>query len=167
MKSLMSIAGTFVLIVAHTTAVEAQSPRLSLLSTKVEPVTNSAADRGPNSSAARVKAYPDGHMETESAFDRMNDAADRRGGGGRRYRLSVVMRNDDSKTIRAVRFEYPLRISRGRTSPEQITFESKKEIGPSDTVTLSHTFTTSQYVFRFGQAIIKRIEYTDGSAWRR
>jgi predicted peptidase len=95
----------------------------------------------------------------------MNDAADRR--GGKRYRLSVVVRNDDSKTIRAVQFEYPVRISRGRTSPEQITFKSKKEIGPSDTVTLSYAFITNQYVFRFGQATVKRIEYTDGSVWER
>ncbi|GEM_PF-4888450 len=165
MKSIMLIAGTFVLIVAHTTAVDAQSPKLSLLSTKVELVTDYAADNRANRSAARVKAYPDGHMETESAFDRMNDAADTR--GGKRYRLSVVVRNDDTKTIRAVRFEYPVRISRGRTSPEQITFKSKKKIGPSDVVTLSYTFMTNQYVFRFGQAMVKRIEYTDGSVWRR
>ena len=165
MKSLKLIAAIFVVMVAHSTAIDAQSPKLSLLSTKVDLVTDYAGDSRANGSAARVKAYPDGHMETESAFDRMNDAADRR--GGKRYRLSVVVRNDDTKTIRAVRFEYPVRISRGRTSPEQITFKSKKEIGPSDTVTLSYTFITNQYVFRFGQAIVKRIEYTDGSVWQR
>lgn len=165
MKSLTLIAAAFVLIVAHTTAVDAQSPKLSLLATKVDVVTDYAGDSRANGRVARVKAYPDGHMETESAFDRMNDAADRR--GGKRYRLSVVVRNDDSKTIRAVQFEYPVRISRGRKSPEQITFKSKKEIRPSDTVPLSYTFTTNQYVFRFSQAIVKRIEYTDGSVWQR
>jgi hypothetical protein len=164
MKSLMLIAATFVLIVAQTAAVDAQSPKLSLLSTKVELVPHNGDSRA-DQSAARVKAYPDGHMETESAFDRTNDAADRR--SGKRYRLSVVVRNDDSKTIRAVQFEYPVHISRGRTSPEQITFKSQKEIGPSDTVTLSYTFITNQYVFRFGQATVKRIEYTDGSVWPR
>ena len=165
MKSLKLIAAIFVVIVAHATAVDAQSSKLSLLSTKVDLVADYARDSRANGSAARVKAYPDSHMETESAFDRMNDAADRR--GGKRYKLSAVVRNDDTKTIRAVRFEYSVRISRGRTSPEQITFNSKREIGPSDTVTVSYTFVTNQYVFRFGQAIVKRIEYNDGSVWQR
>jgi hypothetical protein len=160
----MLIAATFVLIVAETTAVDAQSPKLSLLSTKVERLADYADSRA-NGSAARVKAYPDGHTETESAFDRMNDTADTR--RSKRYRLSIVVRNDDAKTIRAVTFEYPLRYSQGQKPSAQVSFKSTKEIKPSGTVTLAHAFTANQYVFLFGQATVKSIEYTDGSVWRR
>ncbi len=166
MKSLMLIVATFVLMVVQTTAVDAQSPKLSPLSTKIELVADYAADTRSTRTAVRVTANPEAHMETESALERMGDTADKT--AGKKYRLSIVMRNDDTKTIRAVTFEYPLGYSRGRKPAAQVSFKSRKEIEPTETVTLSHSFITSQHVvLRSREAIIKRIEYADGSVWRR
>lgn len=166
MKTLILIVATFVLMVAQTTAVDAQSPKLSLLTTKVELVADYAADTRATRTAARVNANPEAHMETESALERMGDTADK--AAGKKYRLSIVMRNDDTKTIRAVTLAYPLGYSRGRKPAAQVSFKSRKEIEPTETVTLSHNFITGEHVvLRSREAIIKRIEYADGSIWRR
>jgi hypothetical protein len=166
MKSLTLTVATFVLMVAQTTAVDAQSPKLSLLGTKVELVADYAADSRSTRTAARVTANPQAHTETEGALERMGDTADR--AVGKKYRLSIVIRNDDTKSIRAVTFEYPLGYSQGRKPAAQVSFKSRKEIAPAETVTVLHSFITSQYVvLRSREAVIKRIEYADGSIWRR
>lgn len=167
MKPLMLIAATLVLMVAQTATADAQTPNLSVLSTKLELVADYAADARAARTAARVNAYPVNHSETESALERMGDIADKL--AGNKYRLSIVVRNDSAKAISSVTFEYPLGYSRARKPPARISFKSKREIKPTETVTLSHDFITARHVvLRSGeQATIERINYADGSVWRR
>jgi len=168
MKLLLLIVATFGLMVAQPTAVYAQSQKLAVLSTKVELVADyaaKAANTRTTRSPARVTANPLANGETESAFQIMDDIADR--SGGKKYRISIVVRNDDTKPIRAVTVEYPLGY-RGRKPPAQVSFKWKKEIKPTETVMLSRSFIPrNRVVLRWGEAIIKRIEYADGSVWRR
>ena len=147
-----------------TTAVHAQTPNVSVLNTKLAVAADYAADTRSSRTAARVTSNPVS-SDTQQALEMMGDTADQR--VGTRYTLSIEVKNDESKAIRALTFEYLLRVARGRKSAEKITFKSKKEIKPGQTITLSHNFTTREYVFPFGDAIIKRIDYADGSVWRR
>jgi hypothetical protein len=167
MKQLMLIVAIFVFIVAQTAITHAQTPNLSVLSTHVELVADYAADARAARTPARVNAYPVDHTETEAALERMGDIADKR--AGNKYRLSIVVRNDGAKAIRSVIFEYPLGYSRARKPPVRITFKAQREINPTEPFTLSHNFITVQHVvLRSGeQATIKRIDYADGSVWRR
>jgi hypothetical protein len=167
MNYIMLVVATFVLMAAQTAPADARTPNLSVLSAHVELVADYAADTRAARTAARVNAYPQGHAETEAALERMGDIADKR--AGKKYRLSIVVRNDSAKAIRSVTFEYPLGYSRARKPPARISFTSKREIKPSETVTLLHNFITAQHVvLRSGeQATIKGINYADGSVWRR
>jgi hypothetical protein len=135
-----------------------------VLNAKVEVAADYAADTRASRTSARIINNPVA-SDTQGAFDAMGDTADH--SIGKKYRLSIEVRNDDAKTIRAVTVAYPLGYSRGRKASENLTFKSKKEIKPAETVTLSHNFITHRYVFPFGTAIIKRIDYADGSVWRR
>src|SRR5262245_43192278 len=80
MKLLLLIVATFGLMVAQPTAVYAQSQKLAVLSTKVELVADyaaKAANTRTTRSPARVTANPLANGETESAFQIMDDIADR------------------------------------------------------------------------------------------
>ena len=160
MKSLLLLVATFVL----TISVNAQSAKFSVLNSKIEVAADYSADTRASRTPARATNNPVA-SDTQSALDMMGDTADN--GAGKKYRLSIELRNDDTKSIRAVTVEYSLSYSRGRKSPERLTFKSKKEIKPAETVTLTHTFITHRYVSPFGEAIIMRIDYADGSVWRR
>lgn len=167
MKPLKLIVATFIFILAQTATAGAQTPNLTVLSTHVQLTADYAADTRAARTAARVTANPQANTETESALERMGDIADKR--SGNKYRLSIVVRNDSTKAIRSVSFEYPLGYSRARKPPARISFKSKREIKPTETVTLSHDFITTQYVVLRSreQAIVKGIDYADGSVWRR
>lgn len=159
MKSLLLLVATFVL----TISVNAQSAKYSVLSSKVEVAADYSADTRASRTAARATSNPVA-SDTQGALDMMGDTADN--GAGKKYRLTIELRNDDSKSIRAVTVEYSLSPRRQKSS-ERLTFKLKKEIRPAETVTLSHTFITHRYVSPFGEALIKRIDYADGSVWRR
>ena len=167
MKPLMLIVATFVLILAQTATADAQTSDLSVISTHLELAADYAADTRASRAVTHVTANPQANTETEGALERMGDSADNR--TGKKYRLSIVVRNDSAKAIRSVTFEYPLSYLRARKRSGRISFKSKKEIKPAETVTLLHNFITAQLVvLRSGeQAIIKRINYADGSVWRR
>ena len=166
MKVLTLFIATVGLMVVQTITVRAQSANLTLLSTTIEPVANYAADSQATRTPARSTSNPYANSQTETALDMMGDVGDQQ--TGKKYTLSVVVRNDDIKTIRAVTFECSVGYSRGRKPPRQITFKSKKEIKPMETVTLSHNFITGDHVASWSSgAVVKRIEYSDGSVWRR
>jgi hypothetical protein len=88
---------------------------------------------------------------------------------GKKYKVSVVLRNDGPRDIRAVTLEYQPGYPSGRKPPERLRFKVRREIKAGETVTLSHYFATTKYVALrpVEQAVVMSIEYKDGSVWRR
>jgi hypothetical protein len=165
MKYLILILASLLLMTPQVLS-QQQGPSLSVLSTYVEVVTDYSADYRAMRTPARAASAPAGHTEAASVFDMLDDAADK--SMGKKYKVSIILRNDSSKLIRAVTVECPLRYSHDR-GPEHLRFKVRREIQPGQTLTLSHSFISSrQVVLRTGeQAIIKSIAYQDGSIWRR
>jgi hypothetical protein len=140
---------------------------LSVLSTRVEVAADYAADAREQRPAARATSAPEGHSETEGAFDRMDASSVNR--VGKKYKVSVVVRNNGPRDIRAVTLEYQPGYRRGRKPPERLRFKVRREIKAGETVTLSHYFATTKYVALrpIEQAVVTSIEYKDGSVWHR
>ena len=166
MEHLMLIAASLILA-TQTGIAQQQGPDVSVLSTRVEVVADYAADARAGRTAARSTSLPVDHWESGAAFDRLNETADR--SIGKKYRVSVVVRNDGPKAIRAVALEYPLGYLHGRRPPERLRFKVRREVRPGETLTLSRSFISANHVpLRTGnQAVIGRVEYKDGSVWRR
>ena len=166
MEHLMLIVASFILMMPQTNVGQQESPSLSVLRTRVEVVADYAADTRAGQSAARATSGPTGQIETAGALDRLDEMADK--SMGTKYKVSMVVRNDDPRAIRAVTFEYPLGYSHARRPPERLRFKVRREIKSGETLPLSHSFvSTKQVVLRSGeQASVKSIEYKDGSVWR-
>lgn len=166
MEHLMLVVASLILT-TQTGAGQQRSPDLSVLSARIEVVADYAADARAGRTVARSTSLPVDQWESGAAFDRLDAMNDR--GVGKKYRVSVVVRNDGPRAIRAVTCEYPLGYPHGRRPPERLRFTVRRGIGPGETLTLSHRFIASEHVvLRSGaSAIIERIEYKDGSVWRR
>lgn len=170
MGHLMFMVATLALITPQTVGGQGAGVSVSVLSTKVEVVADYTADARERRNAARSTSVPSDHSETAGAFDRLGDPAER--STGKKYKLSLVVRNGGTGDIRSVTFEYPRGYSHDKRSPELLSFTIKREIKQGETVTLCHYFVTAKNVaLRSGRwgglAIIKSIEYKDGSVWRR
>ena len=166
MGHLMLIVASFILMMPQTSAGQPAGPSLPVLSTRVEVAADYAADTRAGRSAARATSGPTGQSETASALDRLDETADK--SMGKKYKVSIVVRNDGPRAIRAVTFEYPLGYSHARRPPERLRFKVRRQIKPGETLTLSHSFVSTKHVvLRSGeQASVKSIEYADGSGWR-
>ncbi|HEX8722996.1 MAG TPA: hypothetical protein VF736_20420 [Pyrinomonadaceae bacterium] len=154
---------------AQAGAVRQEPPAASVLETRLRVVADYAADarqRRAAASAATARA-PSGQREPTSAFDRLGEAGDR--GVGKKYRASVVLRNDGPRAIRAVTWSHPLDYARGRRPPDSMLFKVTRDIKPGETRTLSRDFISAGAVVlrTGGQAVVESIEYADGSVWRR
>jgi hypothetical protein len=167
MDSLILMAVSLVVSMSPLSAGHQQNPDLSVLMTKMELAADYAADSRATHNAARATAVSTTGIELNSAFDRLEHLADL--SVGKKYQLSILVRNDGSKTVRTVTLEYPLGYSRGRTQPERLSFRFSHNIKPGETRTILHSFISSKHVvLRSGeQAVIERIVYIDGSVWRR
>ena len=167
MKGVVPVVGAFALMLAFTASAAAQNPDLSVVSTQVKLAADYAADTRAARSPARITANPAANSQTETALESLGDIADTR--AGKKYSLSVVVRNDGVKAISSATFEYPLNYSRSRKSSSHISFKSKRKIEPNETVTISHEFITTEHVVlrSIEGATVKRIDYVDGSVWRR
>jgi hypothetical protein len=163
----MLIVATLTLMTPRTFTGLQEGASLSVLSTQIEVVADYTADARERRSAARATSVPEGHSETAGAFDRLDETADR--GTGKKYKVSIVVRNGGPGDIRAVTLEYPLGYPHGRRPPERLRFKARREIKQGETLTLSHNFVTAKHVVlrSGGQAVIESIEYKDGSVWRR
>jgi hypothetical protein len=151
----------------QTSAGQPAGLNLSVLSTRVEVVADYSADTRAGRTVARATSVPDGQSEIAGAFDRLDETADR--DIGKKYKVSIVVRNDGPRAIGAVTFEYLLGYAHGRRPPERLTFKVRREIKPGEALTLSHTFVSAKHVVLRSreQANVKSIEYKDGSIWRR
>src|SRR5438477_3825356 len=128
MNSLLVIAASLIVAMNSWSPGQPQRPNISVLMTKVELAADYAVDTRSTHNAARATTLNPNDMETNSALDRLGDISDRH--VGKKYRLSILVRNDGSKTIRTVRFEYPLGYPYGAKRPERIHFTSKQSIEP-------------------------------------
>jgi hypothetical protein len=168
MWHLVVVVASLALTTPQAGAGQPGSPGLSVLSTRIEVAADYAADAREQRSAARATSSPEGRGETEGAFDRMDATPASR--AGKKYKVSVVVRNDGTRGVRAVTLEYPPGYPRGRRPPERLRFRVRREIKAGETQTLSHYFATTKYVplSRVGRpAVVVSIEYEDGSVWRR
>src|ERR1051326_5836974 len=104
MWHLMLVVASLALTTPQAGAGQQKGPSLSVLSTRVEVAADYAADAREQRSAARATSGAEGHSETEGAFDRMDASSVNR--MGKKYKVSVVLRNDGPKDIRAVTLEY-------------------------------------------------------------
>jgi hypothetical protein len=166
MDALILIAA-FLLVPMNPLTAGQQNPDLSILTTKIELAADYAADSRATHNAARATPVNTNDIEANSVFDRLGDINDRY--LGKKYRLSVQLKNDGPKTIRAVTLEYPLGYSHGPKPPERLSFKFTHKINPGETRTISHSFISSKHVvLRSGEQVsVKRIVYSDGSVWRR
>jgi hypothetical protein len=166
MEHLMLIAASLILATQIGNS-QQQGADVSVLSTRVEVVADYAADARAGRTAARATSLPVDQWESGAAFDRLDAVNDR--SMGKKYRVALVVRNDGPRAIRAVTCVYPLGYPHGRRPPGRLRFKVRQGIGPGETLRLAHSFITSQHVaLRSGaSATIERIEYKDGSVWRR
>ena len=167
MDALVLIAASLMVSMNPLSAGQQQNSNLSILTTKIELTADYAADSRATHNAARATPVNTNDIEVNSVFDRLGDINDLR--AGKKYRLSVLVRNDGPKTVRAVTLEYPIGYSHGRTRPERLSFKFTHNINPGETRTISHSFISSKHVVlrSGGQASVKRIVYIDDSVWRR
>lgn len=167
MWHLMSVVASLALAMPQAGAGQQKGPSLSVFSTRVEVAADYAADAREQRSAARATSGPEGSSEAEGAFDRMDATSASR--VGRKYKVSVVVRNDGPKDIRATTLEYQPGYRHGRKPPERLRFKVRREIKAGETLTLSHYFATTKYVALrpVEQAVVTSVEYEDGSVWRR
>jgi hypothetical protein len=166
MWHLMLVVASLALTSPQAGAGQQKGPSLSVLSTRVDVAADYAADAREQRSAARATSGPEGSSEAEGAFDRMDATSASR--AGKKYKVSVVLRNDGPEAVRAVTLEYQPGYRRGRRPPERLRFKVRREIKAGETVTLSHYFATTKYVALkpVEQAVVTSIEYKDGSVWR-
>jgi hypothetical protein len=167
MDALILIAASLMISMNPLTVGQQQNPDLSIVTTKIELTADYAADSRATHNAARATSVNTNDIEVNSALDRLGDINDRL--AGKKYRLSVLVRNDGPKTVRAVTLEYPLGYSHGRRRPERLSFNFTHNINPGETRAIFHSFISSKHVvLRSGEpASVKRIVYVDGSVWRR
>src|ERR1043165_7539989 len=108
MEHLILIVASLILTTQTGTG-QQRGPDLSVLSARIEVVADYAADARAGRTAARSTSLPVDQWESGAAFDRLDAMNDR--GVGKKYRVSVVVRNDGPRAIRAVTCEYPLAYS--------------------------------------------------------
>jgi hypothetical protein len=161
------IAVSLMLSMNPLSAGQRQKPDISVLMTKMELAGDYAADSKVTHNVARATSVNTSDVESSSAFDRMEETAETR--VGKKYRVSILVRNDGPKTVHAVTLEYALGYWHGRTRPELLSFTSTHHIDSGGTRTIFHSFISSKHVLlRPGrQASVKKIVYSDGSVWRR
>ncbi len=168
MTNLLSIVAPLVLLAAQAGAAGQGDPNVSVLGARLQLVADYAADtRQRRSGALGAASLPDDQRAPGAAFDRFDELGDRR--VGKKYRASIVLRNDGPVTIRAVTWKQPLSYPRGRKPPESLTIRVRRDINPGQTLTLSSSFISAKSVsIRAGREVtLESVEYKDGSVWRR